>query len=416
MVANNWAKVALLPWGDVFEDFLEPIGVSLEKFCNEMTGGWLFGYVEALELVGVRTAIIIFSTQVTSITRRTHLPTGASIIILPATKSFRVIRRIAPYLHFGDTVSPYLSMPLTPLVQELRREGCDSILCQEYEYGRFDVCLLVGRLTGLPVFASFQGGVKRRDSLGRFIRSRLLRASRGLIIAPSCEAQRVHRQYHLSHHKVAQIFNPLDLQKWPILDRDRVRAEFSIPLNAEIVVWHGRISMQHKGLDILLDVWEQICRERPERDLRLLLLGTGQDADEFSRCLAMKRLPGVRWVNRYLHDRAEMQRYLLTGNVYVFSSRYEGFPVAPLEAMACGLPVVATDVQGIADIFKGGEESGGIVVPLEDAAKLALALGRVLDDKPYARELGRRARRRVETSFSLETVGQQLRSFLLNGK
>jgi hypothetical protein len=37
--------IALLPWGDLIEDFLDTIGVSFEAFCNEMTGGWLFGYI-----------------------------------------------------------------------------------------------------------------------------------------------------------------------------------------------------------------------------------------------------------------------------------------------------------------------------------------------------------------------------------
>ncbi len=46
--------LALLPWGDLIEDFLDGIGVSLEDFSSKMTGGWLFGYVEALRLHWVR--------------------------------------------------------------------------------------------------------------------------------------------------------------------------------------------------------------------------------------------------------------------------------------------------------------------------------------------------------------------------
>ena len=181
-------------------------------------------------------------------------------------------------------------------------------------------------------------------------------------------------------------------------------------------MWHGRISIQHKGLDILLDAWERICHQRPGQDLRLLLVGTGQDAEKFSQLLATRPLRGIQWINQYLHDRTEIQQYLAVGDVYAFASRYEGFPVAPLEAMACGLPVVAANVQGIVDIFEDGEASGGIVVPPENAAELALALGRVLDDQAWGRELGQRARSRVEACFSLEAVGRQLRTFLLNGK
>jgi glycosyltransferase involved in cell wall biosynthesis len=184
------------------------------------------------------------------------------------------------------------------------------------------------------------------------------------------------------------------------------------PLDSRVVVWHGRISIRHKGLDILLEAWDSLCRARQDRDLRLFLVGTGQDAEELQRHLESKPFRGIHWINKYLHDRAEIRRYLSAGDVYAFASRHEGFPVAPLEAMACGLPVVAANVQGIPDIFEGNERSGGTIVPPEDVAALATALGRILDDEALGRELGQRARSRIEAAFSLEAVGEQLCHFL----
>ena len=102
------------------------------------------------------------------------------------------------------------------------------------------------------------------------------------------------------------------------------------------------------------------------------------------------------------------------GDVYVLPSRWEGFPVAPLEAMACGLPVVATSAPGIEDIFDRGEQSGGLVVPSEDAKELARCLNRLLGDEAEARLLGERARQRVTEAFSLEAVGAELQGFLSN--
>lgn len=427
-VTDHSPTIALLPWGDVFEDFLDTIGVSLEKFCNDMAGGWLFGYVEALQLTGVQVTIIIISSQVTTPTHLTHAPTKAPIIVLPSPKLYRLTRWFTdwlerqtgglprflfPLLPFLHEVLPYISTPVGAFIRELRRGSYSAILSQEYEYSRFDVCMLVGLLTNLPVFTTFQGGIRARGWLGRFIRSILLRRCAGLIIAPRSEAERVQTSYNVPHEKIGQIFNPLDLQQWGATDCNQARSQLNVPLDAQVVVWHGRISIQIKGLDILLDAWERICRERPEQDLQLLLLGTGEDAEKFRQCLAEKQVQGVRWVNEYIHDRTEIQRYLSIGNVYAFSSRREGFPVAPLEAMACSLPVVTTDVQGIPDIFDGGEEAGGIIVPRENAIELALALGRVLDDTTWGRELGKRARCRVEDHFSLEAVGKKLQAFLL---
>jgi starch synthase len=146
--------------------------------------------------------------------------------------------------------------------------------------------------------------------------------------------------------------------------------------------------------------------------LLLLLVGTGRDAGELRRLLAASRLGNVRWIDRYVHDRELLARYLSAADVYAFPSRHEGFAVATLEAMACGLPVVAADAPGVADLLEGGERSGGIVVPRADAAALAAALGRLLDDQPWSRRLGERARRHVEQRFSLERVGAELRALL----
>ena len=410
--------IALLPWGDLFEDFFDTIGVSIETFCNELTGSWQFGYIDALQLAGVRTVLFYVSARVSTTSRFIHTPTGATVCLLPASTFHRTVGNTAKRTLFPGlrTLAAYSATPLNLLAHELRREGCDAILCQEYEYARFDACVLLGKLMHLPVFATFQGGNKQLSRLEYPMRSLALRTCTGLIIPTKTEAERVRIDYGVPPAKLARIFNPLDLASWWAIDRDEARVQLGIPRDAQVVVWHGRVDIARKGLDILLEAWNQICNERPDRDLRLLLVGTGSDAKELRQRIETMQLRGVMRVDEFVNDRTRMQRYLSAADVYTLPSRQEGFPVAPVEAMACSLPVVAADAPGIPDILEGGEASGGLVVPRGDATALASALGRVLDNEAWGRELGKRARCRVEDSFSLEVIGKQLRDFLLSQK
>ncbi|UBF24130.1 glycosyltransferase family 4 protein [Kovacikia minuta CCNUW1] len=404
----------------------------------------MFGYINALKKVGVRSVQFVVTTHVTKPTRFVHKPTDSIICALPASKpylAYRKMRRRAlkayggeegqPFKEIQDTnqqrralltqlkdiarsVGTYLATPLGTLARELRREGCTAILCQEYESPRFDTCVLLGRLLGLPVFASFQGGNETRSLIEYVSRSAAFRACTGVIIAPQTEIRRVRTRYQLPPAKIARIFNTVDTVTLHAIDRAQARAKLNIPPEACVVVCHGRIDLHRKGLDILLDAWDQICRDRPHRDLRLLLVGSGPDADKLRQRIETMNLRGVMWRNQFVNDRAEICCYLSAADVYTLASRQEGFPVAPLEAMACGIPVVAADAPGVPDILEEGEKSGGIVVPRGDSKALATELGRVLDDIPWARELGKRARLRIEEHFSPEVIGQQLRDFIVN--
>jgi starch synthase len=430
------ATVGLLSWGNLIEDFLDTIGISLDEFCDSFIGSYMFGYVDALRTAGVRTVIICVSNHVTATTWRTHGPTGTTICILPAPRPYRLLRRVIrnPYGRtaasaFRDDLSGrillwpalkviheligYLATPPILLARALRSSGCNAILCQEYEFPRFDVCVLIGRLLTLPVFATFQGGDYQRWRIERVIRPLSMRGCHGLVIGAAREIRRVRERYRIPASKLVQIFNPVDLDVWRPEERVAARARLGLPQEARIVAWHGRISRWKKGLDVLLDAWAKLCAEHSDVELRLVLVGDGADATWLDHQIAALGLTGVHWHRAFLQDRAVIRTYLSAADVYAFPSRAEGFAVAPIEAMACGLPVVATDISGIRDVFAEAEASGGVIVPPDDPAALAAALWRLLDERDLRCELARRARERAIIAFSTPMIGRQLRSFLL---
>ncbi|MBD2343416.1 glycosyltransferase family 4 protein [Anabaena subtropica FACHB-260] len=407
--------------GGLFEDFFDTVGVSLEIFRTEQTGGWMFNYIEALQLAGVQTVLIFISSRVSQTLQFKHEPTGARVCILPAPILHRSFRYLTCAMKISGrslckSIDSYLVLPILLLSHELNQQGINAIVFQDYENPSFDICVLLGKLLQIPVFASFQGGSGQRSRLERPIRPLTLRASTGLIIGPETEIQRVRDRYQLPSQKIAQIFNPMDVMAWHPSDRNQVRTSLGIPNHARVALCHGRIDIAHKGLDILLEAWKQICSERPNQELCLLLVGSGSDAPELHQRIASMQLTNVLWINEYIRDRTLLWQYISAADVYVLSSRYEGFPVAPIEAMTCELPVVATDVNGIRDIFNEGEASGGIIVPREDPSALAAALGRILDATSLGRELGKRGRHRAEQAFSFEVIGKQMRDFLFQNE
>jgi glycosyltransferase involved in cell wall biosynthesis len=408
--------IAILPWGDRFEDFHDRIRVSFEDFRDELTGGWLFNYVEALQRANLRPVLYYASARVDETLRFTHRPTGAEVRVLPSPRVHRKVRaaqeRYRPGSPTMRTLASYLATPLRPLAQELKTDGCGIILCHEYEYPRFDVAVALGRRLRMPVFATFQGGESARARVERLLRPLAVHRAAGLIIASSHEAERVRKVYRLPPERVAAIPNPMDVRRWRPIPRDRARSELGIPTDARVVVWQGRVEVDKKGLDVLLAAWERVCQTHTEHNPLLLLVGTGRDADLLRRLVQSAPTGTVQWIDRYVTDRDLLWRYLATADVATLPSRREGFAVTLVEAMACGLPVVAAEVAGVVDALGERDEAAGIVVAREDAGALAAALGRLIADEALARTLGARGRRRAEERFSLEIVGDRLRSFL----
>lgn len=427
--------IAIFTWGNTWEDFFAHLGVSVEDFCNKVTGGWLFGYVEALKENGYDVILFFNSSYFDEVKYLYHEPTKCKICFTPTSSFYRSLEKkmVYPYPSLADNseqifgkkngasrfyfyilekILNYVSHSPIIIASELKRNKCSAIICQEYEYTRFDFLVILGRLFGYPVFASFQGGNYDTNVLGRLVRRFTMSQGKGFIIASQIESDRVNKKYKLDKQKIKKIFNPINLENFTKINPQYARKIFNIPINCRVVVWHGRINIKTKGLDMLLMAWKKVCKYREGKDIALLLLGDGADSEKFHQMLGNFDTQNVFWHRYYTPDRNVVKNFLYSGNIYAFPSRHEGFPVAPVEAMACGLPVVATDAPGVTDIFEHGAMSGGIVVERDDVDAFALNLGRLIDEPRLADELGRRAHLRVQRSFSVPVVGAQLKRFI----
>ena len=122
---------------------------------------------------------------------------------------------------------------------------------------------------------------------------------------------------------------------------------------------------------------------------------------------------GVGETVEFLGEVSDVPGVLARADIYVQPSFQEGLPNAVLEAMAMGLPIVATRVSGNEDVVADGDN--GLLVPPGDPDALAAALRRLVADPALALRMGRRSREIVESRFSLTAVMNQLRAAYRKG-
>ncbi|WNO72624.1 glycosyltransferase family 4 protein [Streptomyces sp. AM8-1-1] len=153
-----------------------------------------------------------------------------------------------------------------------------------------------------------------------------------------------------------------------------------LPSDAPLVLCVGRLCRQ-KGQDVLLRAWPRVRELAP--GARLVLAGDGPDREQLTGAA-----PGSVLFAGAVQD---IRPWLRAADLVVLPSRWEGMALAPLEAMACGRPVVLSDVSGARESLPPGHEAHCLVPP-DDPPALAAALGRLLQDAELRRTLGREAK------------------------
>ncbi len=157
-----------------------------------------------------------------------------------------------------------------------------------------------------------------------------------------------------------------------------------------------------KGLVPLL---EAVAKLRTQRDVELVVIGKPRAGGRVDRAISRLSLEGtVRCVSGISDD--ELARLYGEAEVAVVPSLYEGFSLPAIEAMACGVPVVATTGGALPEVV-GKDGETGVLVPPNDPSELATAIGMLLDDPGFRGRLGRAGRERVMSRFTWEVTARE---------
>jgi glycosyltransferase involved in cell wall biosynthesis len=170
-----------------------------------------------------------------------------------------------------------------------------------------------------------------------------------------------------------------DVRRAAPASRSAARARLGVAPEARVVVCCARLAPQ-KGQDLLIEAWRDVTTRIP--DVQLVLVGDGPSRDELRAVAA--GVPGVEFVG--MAPREEALLWMKAATVVCCPSRYEGMSLVPLEAAALGVPVVASDVEGMAAEVPLPFRK---LVPPGDVAGLADALSSLLADPEAASRAGR---------------------------
>ncbi|MCC7118163.1 MAG: glycosyltransferase [Anaerolineales bacterium] len=225
------------------------------------------------------------------------------------------------------------------------------------------------------------------------------------LVAVSTKTYQIAIDEGIDPRRITMIKNgiaPLSLER---IDRREVRAEFDLQENDIFLLSVGRLVRQ-KAHEILISAMPQILKRHP--NVKLGICGDGvlrtklETQIENLRLASSVKLLG-RWDN--------VSRFLIAADIFVLPSRWEGLPIALLEAMSAGLPVVATNVEGVDEVIV--ERESGFLVPVENSQLLAEAILKLIDDPRLLIDMGKAAQAQVFENYTEERMCEQYLALML---
>jgi len=201
--------------------------------------------------------------------------------------------------------------------------------------------------------------------------------------------------------------NGIDLEKFESLSKDEMRCKLQIKTDERLVIFVGRFRPV-KGVEYLIKSME-IIRQR-DQSIRLVLVGEGPEEENLKSLTKQLKLEGcVEFVGQISTEK--VPQYMAASDVFVLPSLSEGFPLVSLEAMASGLPIVATKVTGLPEIIEDGEN--GFLVEPRSPEQIAQKVLLFFEDNELRGTMSRNNKEKAK-KYGWETVVQRLEDVYQN--
>lgn len=273
-----------------------------------------------------------------------------------------------------------LSMALgcLPTLLRLRKTFGVNLIDAHFAYPSGHAASLLGRWLKLPVTVTLRGtepGHVRQPALRKRVVAALTWATRVFAVSDSLKQLVV--GLGIPGAKVRVVGNGVDLSRFRAVARDEARRSLSLPVDARILISVGGL-VERKGFHRVIDCLPALAERFP--DIIYLAVGGGSPEGDMSAELKRqaRRLDVAdRVVFAGPVAPQDLSQWLSAADVFVLATRNEGWANVFLEAMACGLPVVTTDVGGNAEVVC--REELGTIVPFGDEPALRQAIEQAID-------------------------------------
>jgi glycosyltransferase involved in cell wall biosynthesis len=200
--------------------------------------------------------------------------------------------------------------------------------------------------------------------------------------------------------RIAIISNGVDIRRYQVaVDRSAIRRALGFEEEETLYTVVGTLKEQ-KGHRYLIEAVAPLIQRT--RQLHLLVVGDGELRDSLK---AQVHAAGIERNVHFLGNRSDVPTILAASDVFVLPSLWEGLPMALIEAMASGLPVIATLVSGSQQVVEHNQS--GILVPPGEVAALRQAMEALLSDPERAKLLGKAAQRRIEETYSARRQAEE---------
>jgi sugar transferase (PEP-CTERM/EpsH1 system associated) len=282
-------------------------------------------------------------------------------------------------------------------------------------YGTFFDSVVGAQLARTPFIVHCIHGIYWRDMGKMKMRRRIMQRLLSLRTHKLYAVADFLREYYIHvvgvpARRIDTIYNGVDIEAYAPIDQNARRDEkvkLGFPAGQILIGAVGTLYWV-KDPQIFLKAASLVVRERD--DVSFVWVGDGPLRDQLHKVARELNLEGKL---TFLGSRDDVPRILAALDVFVLPSLIEGFSYSILEAMASGLPVVATDVGGNAELIQDGVS--GYLMPTKKPRLLADILLRLASDESLRTQLGQRARQRVEENFSLQGMVQTYQQMYLAG-